>query len=787
MSGSCAPMSGACMSKSGPAMGTGSELADDAAEHAAGPDASPAIDLHGGEMNRLLHTVAAGLLASASLSLGATPASPAGGGGETIFANGFEPPPNILLVILDDVGVDQMPSFGYGGSHPPSMPTIDAIAGGGLRFRNTWSMPECSPGRSTLLTGRYPLRNNINQALGPDDLANSQVSPYEVTAPKLLDHAGYASGKFGKTHLGGPEHNQAGHGAVGQLGWDYFHGWMEGVPGSIDPTAGGIVDADNAVYSCGFVPDTARDPVNGADTGACYVRDGAGVECTVITGTTAHGDSPGLQCLTRGGILVPNASCQATPPANLDWNRQNAHYVSALVINDGDEVEQAAISDPRGRGYRATLEADATIEWIREQQQAGGPWMATLSFSNAHTPLQQPPGALLPSGLGHEMTASCTTPLNKRRLYNAMVEASDTELARVLIETGIATADGNGGVSYDPAASNTVVIIVGDNGSFFPDVKVPFDASRSKGSAYQTGVWVPLIVAGPTVAEPGRTVEHMVNMVDVYRLFGELAGLSVPALVPRIVDGASMLPYLTDPAQPSIRAFNFTQGGLNIQANGGRNGPCVMGGTTCSHTPMTQAICEDNNGVWWGVGADPEQVIKGGLEQCWQVNQVIFHDDPANYDTRKVAMAPTDYRAIRNEHFKLVRNTAMDYDVATDTGVENVDEELYRINQAVPLPLLDRAEHDLLGDGKLTPLQAIHYAQLRTAMQALEDSKVPCPGDGNDDGRVDQADIDNYNAIVGAGWSGSSTYDFDIDGHTDGTDLQIIEDHLGTTCFTVTP
>lgn len=42
---------------------------------------------------------------------------------------------------------------------------------------------------------------------------------------------------------------------------------------------------------------------------------------------------------------------------------------------------------------------------------------------------------------------------------------------------------------------------------------------------------------------------------------------------------------------------------------------------------MTKAICEDNNGTWWGVGAGPGSVIKGDLEQCWQVNQVIFHLD----------------------------------------------------------------------------------------------------------------------------------------------------------------
>src|SRR5690554_5962576 len=66
-----------------------------------------------------------------------------------------EQTPNILFVIMDDVGADQMPSMGYGGLDAPAMPTIDSIADAGLRFRNTWSMPECSPGRSTLMTGRY--------------------------------------------------------------------------------------------------------------------------------------------------------------------------------------------------------------------------------------------------------------------------------------------------------------------------------------------------------------------------------------------------------------------------------------------------------------------------------------------------------------------------------------------------------------------------------------------------------------------------------------------------------
>jgi hypothetical protein len=63
---------------------------------------------------------------------------------------------------------------------------------------------------------------------------------------------------------------------------------------------------------------------------------------------------------------------------------------------------------------------------------------------------------------------------------------------------------------------------------------------------------------------------------------------------------------------------------------------------------------------------------------------------------------------------------------------------------------------------------------------------MDCPGDGNDDGNVDQADLDNYDEIVGD-WSGSSSYDFDYDGMTDSTDRQVIEDNLGTDCLPVGP
>ena len=54
-----------------------------------------------------------------------------------------------------------MQSFGLGEGVLASTPNLDALANAGVRFSNTWSMPECSPSRATIFTGRYPLRTGV--------------------------------------------------------------------------------------------------------------------------------------------------------------------------------------------------------------------------------------------------------------------------------------------------------------------------------------------------------------------------------------------------------------------------------------------------------------------------------------------------------------------------------------------------------------------------------------------------------------------------------------------------
>ena len=88
-------------------------------------------------------------------------------------------------------------------------------------------MPACSTSRAVFFTGRYPFRTDVYGALGPDDLANSMVSPFETTAPKLLKMKGYQSALFGKFHLGLQANSPFRYAMPRSLCWDYFFGWLD--------------------------------------------------------------------------------------------------------------------------------------------------------------------------------------------------------------------------------------------------------------------------------------------------------------------------------------------------------------------------------------------------------------------------------------------------------------------------------------------------------------------------------------------------------------------------------
>jgi hypothetical protein len=142
---------------------------------------------------------------------------------------------------------------------------------------------------------------------------------------------------------------------------------------------------------------------------------------------------------------------------------------------------------------------------------------------------------------------------------------------------------------------------------------------------------------------------------------------------------------------------------------------------------------------------------------------------------------------MRDDTYKLVR-------VQTQNCATNQLElsyEFYQVDQSAPLPKLDRAGDNLLTSPSLppaglTPAQRVRFDTLLGELLALQRSEPDCPGDGNLDKRVDQADIENWQIFADTCAANpnqcSSFYDLNHDAVTDSADRVIIEANFGRRC-----
>src|SRR3954469_10483916 len=114
--------------------------------------------------------------------------------------------PNIVLINIDDMGWGDFHVYGSAYSQTPN---IDALAAQGTRFTQFYTAaPICSPSRAGLLTGQYSARSGINSFLEGtvSNLARDNANSLSATAPSMVrafHDAGYATGHFGKWHMGG--------------------------------------------------------------------------------------------------------------------------------------------------------------------------------------------------------------------------------------------------------------------------------------------------------------------------------------------------------------------------------------------------------------------------------------------------------------------------------------------------------------------------------------------------------------------------------------------------------
>lgn len=362
-------------------------------------------------------------------------------------------PPNILILLGDDIGADQLAAFSPRGQ-PVATPVLDQLAAQGIAFQRAYAASYCSPTRAMLLTGRYPRRSGVGTGVHPGS-TEPDLPESEVLLPEMLARAPRAwdSSAIGKWHLTAPLAE------AWRAPLDQGFGWWAGTPGNLTDDLG------------------------------------------------------------------PEAGLQG--------------YFSWMKSTNGTVA--------RSERYATTDEVD---DAIARTQVMAEPWLMYVAFHAAHAPLHQPPRELLPRGgdVGG-------------RLYPAVLEALDHEIGRLL-------------ESMDPALrARTIVVFLGDNGTSLAGAESEND--RVKGSLFEGGIRVPLIVTGPGVAR-GRS-EALVDATDLWATVAEIAGVDLPLHRSDgsevIHDGTSLVPYFADPTLPTLRRWAWAE---QLGPSGCLPGSCRM-------------------------------------------------------------------------------------------------------------------------------------------------------------------------------------------------------------------
>lgn len=339
-----------------------------------------------------------------------------------------EQPPNIVFILADDLG---WADLGCYGNRYHETPNIDRLAAQGIRFTDAYATcPVCSPTRASILSGQYPARIGLTDFIAGHwrpyaplrvPRNRTQYLPLEIeTLAEALARAGYASGHFGKWHLGGKTHY---------------------------PEQQGFADS-------------------------------------VVTSGWGH------------------------------FGNQ---------------------SDPdRGYGdddYLTEVLADEAVRFIESNQDR--PFFLHLSHFGVHIPLEARPELV-------EKYAKKPAPGQgiNHPVYAAMLEHVDQSVGEVL-----------DALDRLGLADNTIVVFYSDNGGLYTrfDGQGEYVTDNSplreeKGTLYEGGIRVPLIMRWPGQITPGRVSQEVVTSVDFYPTLIEAAGAPTPG---QPLDGESLLPVLT--------------------------------------------------------------------------------------------------------------------------------------------------------------------------------------------------------------------------------------------------
>ena len=156
--------------------------------------------------------------------------------------------------------------------------------------------------------------------------------------------------------------------------------------------------------------------------------------------------------------------------------------------------------------YTTTEFSNQAVQWISQRNK---PWFLWLAYNAPHTPFHLAPTNLHSQGNLSEDEAVIEE--NPLPYYFSAIEAIDTELGRVI-------------ESIPNGLENTIVIFLGDNGTPGQVVQSPYRTRRAKGSIFQGGINVPLVISGVGVTRTGDREDALIQSTDLFTTIAQMAG-----------------------------------------------------------------------------------------------------------------------------------------------------------------------------------------------------------------------------------------------------------------------
>ncbi|KAL4235555.1 hypothetical protein ACF0H5_003951 [Mactra antiquata] len=419
--------------------------------------------------------------------------------------------PNIVLFMADDLGYGDLGCY---GNTSVKTPNIDKLATEGVKMTQHLAAASlCTPSRSAMMTGRYPIRSGMASS----NLMRVNIWPYsacglppsEITYAELAKDAGYTTALFGKWHLG--VHSETEHNVHHPLnqGFDYFYG-----------TLGTNMDD--------FGPETKVVTLS---------RPYWYWELFSIWSVT----TVALICLCRARYIsvftcVLLIFLWSMPVTLVYWVFDNVLLFSSFVHRNYDLVEQPI----RLAGLSQRLVQEGS-EFIRNAVQADKPFLILMSWVHMHTFIETGKAFTGKSNLGR---------------YGDALEELDWSVGEILkLVKSLGLED------------DTLVYFTSDNGGH---VEIAPDGGYNGilrgGKAHGApdgGIRVPGMIKWPGVLPKGTETDEPTSLMDLYNLISSAVGQQIPD--DRTVDGRDILPLLQGNTEISPHEFMFHYCGNKLQ------------------------------------------------------------------------------------------------------------------------------------------------------------------------------------------------------------------------------